>query len=71
MNTSDEERIIQLERRLANTEKALLAFWSILEGLQPPSAQEDVNNMLESYANANTSLGSEIYSSGTQFITGD
>ena len=60
----------KLQARIQNTERALVALWSLLEDLQPAAYSDDINLMMEQYHNAGQSLGSEA---GTEpyFITGD
>ncbi len=55
----DQDYITTLEKRLENTEKALITLWSLLEDLHPPETQRDINEMLHEYYDANCLLGSE------------
>lgn len=47
----------KLAVRLANTERALLAVCTVIIKLQPPEAQEVMDNILKQYFDANTKLG--------------
>lgn len=47
-----------IEKRLVNTETALVALWSLLEDTFPPAYADSVATMMEEYFDANKSLGS-------------
>ena len=46
-----------IEKRLQNTEKALMALFTVLQPLQPPATQDDIYHIMEDYFEANISLG--------------
>lgn len=50
--------IVKIEKRLQNTEKALCAIVTVLEGLQPPDTQRSLEQIMSNYYDANESLGS-------------
>ena len=49
-----------LEKRLANTEKALLALWSLMQDTMPPDYQRSINKMMNDYFDANDTLGANF-----------
>lgn len=49
-----------LEKRLRNTELALLAMWSLMKDTMPPAYQEDIDKMINEYYDANAALGSDF-----------
>jgi hypothetical protein len=50
----------ELEKRLANTEMALHALWTLLSDTVPPTYSEDITSMMSEYWECNKSLGSEV-----------
>lgn len=50
----DEKAIL---KRLANTEKALVSLWSLLEDVTPPAYSETITKMISDYLEANEKLG--------------
>lgn len=46
-----------LEKRLLNTEKALLALWALMRDTMPPAYQDDIDRMVNEYFDANNALG--------------
>ena len=57
-----EEYLNTLELRLNNTEKMVQILWMLLQDLQPPATQDDVNNAMEKYYTANKELGADFTS---------
>jgi len=49
-----------LEKRLRNTEMALLGLWTLMKDTMPPSYQEDIDKMMNDYFDANASMGSDF-----------
>ena len=46
-----------LEKRLANTEAALVGLWALLEDALPPAYQEDIGRFMKYYFDTNEELG--------------
>lgn len=46
-----------LEKRLDNTEKALLSLWALMMDTMPPDYQRDIDKMMNEYFEANSGLG--------------
>ena len=46
-----------IEKRLANTESALIALWSLTKETMPPQYQKDIDKMMNEYFDANAKLG--------------
>ena len=57
-----------LEKRLANTEKALVALWSLIQDTLPPAYQEDTDKMMEEYFNANCKLGADFNNASGKYF---
>ena len=49
-----------IEKRLQNTERALIALWSLMKDTMPPAYQEDIDRMVNEYFDANSALGSDF-----------
>ena len=47
-----------IEKRLQNTERALIALWSLMKETMPPEYQENIDRMVSEYFDANYALGS-------------
>ena len=56
----------ELEKRLANTETALIALWAIMKDTMPPDHQDVIDEMMSDFFGANSSLGSN-FNDGTGF----
>jgi len=48
---------MNIEKRLANTEAALVALVTLLKDTLPPTAGNDIDNMMSQYFEANRGLG--------------
>lgn len=46
-----------LEKRLDNTEKALLSLWALMMDTMPPDYQRDIDKMMSEYFEASSELG--------------
>lgn len=46
-----------LEKRVHNTENALVALWALIQNTIPAENKDHIENMMEEYFNANTDLG--------------
>ena len=46
-----------LEKRLANTERTLVALWALMKDTAPPEYREGIDRMMEEYFDVNTNLG--------------
>ena len=66
MQTAEEKllhaasKIEALEKRLNNTEKALIGFFAMMEDTLPPASQDGINAMIVDYAEANEGLGASL-----------
>jgi len=49
-----------IEKRLQNTERALLALWVLIKDTMPPAYADAVQDMMSDYFDANTELGSDL-----------
>jgi len=56
-----------LEKRLANTETALVGLWSLMKDTMPPDYQRNIEVMMNEYFDANNKLGAD-FSSRNGFI---
>jgi len=52
--------IADLEKRLANTEAALIALWSLTKDTMPQEVFNNTDNMMNEYFDANESYGSNF-----------
>ncbi len=52
--------MIDIEKRLQNTERALTALWSLMKETMPPAYQEDIDRMVNEYFDANSELGADF-----------
>ena len=57
---SQKEKVKILEKRLINTERALLALWSLLEDTMPANKTISIDNMMQEFFEANTDLGANF-----------
>ncbi len=58
--TKDEMYLDILEKRLANTERALFAFWVLLKDTMPPQYESMIDKMISEYFDANIELGADF-----------
>lgn len=49
-----------VEKRLRNTELALLALWTLMKDTMPPACQDDIDKMMNKYYDANAELGADF-----------
>jgi len=49
-----------LEKRLINTEKALVALWALLKDTVPPAYEEGIEEMMSDYFTASTKLNADF-----------
>lgn len=49
-----------LEKRLQNTERALIALWGLMKDTMPPAYQDSIDRMINEYFDANESLGANF-----------
>ena len=49
-----------LEKRLANTERALFAMWALMRDTMPPANEQDISAMIAEYFEANERLGADF-----------
>lgn len=50
----------QLQARLVNTERALLALWSLIEDTMPSATQDAVGELMNEYYTTNSDLGADF-----------
>lgn len=61
--TSQVESVVSyeaLQKRLMNTEMALVGLWSLLQDLMPRGTQSSVGQMMNEYFDANTEMGADF-----------
>ena len=46
-----------IEKRLANTEAALVGLWALLQDILPPASQEETERYMRDYFDTNEALG--------------
>ena len=49
-----------LEKRLMNTEMALVALWSFLQDTMPPAIQANVGEMMNEFFDTNSEMGADF-----------
>ncbi len=49
-----------IEKRLQNTERALIGLWSLMQDTMPPAYAQDIDAMINDYFDANAGLGSDL-----------
>ena len=49
-----------LEKRLQNTERALIDLWTLLKDTVPPAYADNIDDMMGEYFEANTELGGDF-----------
>ena len=57
----------ELEKRLANTETALLSLWEIMKDTMPPDYQNNIDKMMNDFFEANSGLGASFFANGEVF----
>lgn len=56
----DTRYLKELEKRINNTEKALMAFWVLIEDTMPPACQDSVNGIMRDYLESAQELGGDF-----------
>jgi len=52
--------VSDIEKRLYNTEIALMSLWHLMADTMPPAYEEAITRMMNDYFDANKNLGSEF-----------
>jgi len=52
--------VSDIEKRLQNTERALVALWALMKDAMPPGQQNSIEKMINEYFDANEALGANF-----------